>query len=67
MNKPIKKVVLYDENGKPSVVLLDYETYKEIEEVIEDVIDLETVKNLEPDELIPWEKAKGFSDIEHGY
>ena len=58
MNKPIKKLVLYDENGEPSVVILDYETYKEIKEVIEDVIDLETVKNLEPDELILWEKAK---------
>jgi hypothetical protein len=62
MNKPIKKVVLYDEKGEPSVVLLDYETYKEIEEIIDDVIDLETVKNLEPDELIPWEKAKEFAN-----
>jgi hypothetical protein len=58
MKKIFKKKVLFDEEGKPSMVILDYETYQEICELIEDIIDIKAVKNLEPDELIDWEEAK---------
>jgi len=58
MEKVMKKKVLFDEEGKPSLVLLDYETFLEMCEIIEDTFDIEFIENLEPDELIDWETAK---------
>jgi len=58
MSGKLKQKILYDEEGRPSLVLLDYNSYSEIMELIEDVIDLKAVNELEPDELIDWEAAR---------
>ncbi len=58
MSETVKQKILYDKEGRPSLVLLDYDSYSEIMKLIEDVIDIKTVNELEPDELIDWEVAR---------
>ena len=40
----IKKQIIFGKDGKPLAVVVDLETFKEIEELLEDVADLKIVE-----------------------
>ena len=58
MSEAFKRKILYDEEGRPSLVLLDYSSYSDIMELLEDVMDLKAVNEMESDELNDWEIAR---------
>lgn len=47
----IKKQIIFGKDGKPVAVVVDLETFKEVEELLEDVADLKIVeaRDGEPD------------------
>ena len=54
----IKKQVIFGKDGKPVAVVLDVETFKEIEELLEDVADLKIVETREGEPDLDWETVK---------
>ena len=54
----IKKQVIFGKDGKPVAVVVDLETFKEIEELLEDVADLKIVEAREGEAEVDWETVK---------
>jgi len=54
----IKKQIIFGKDGKPLAVVVDLETFKEIEELLEDVADLKIVEARGGETDLDWETAK---------
>ncbi len=50
--------VLYDAKGRKTHVLLPYKTYEKLLEYLEDVEDVNAIKEVENEPDIPWEEVK---------
>ena len=50
--------VLYNAKGRKTHVLLPFKTYEKLLEYLEDVEDLQAMKEVEHEKPIPWEQAK---------
>ena len=57
----IKKQYIRDKKGKPVAVVVDLETFREIEERLEDIEDLKIVEERLDEEDLDWDEVK--SDI----
>jgi len=57
----IKKQYIRDKKGKPVAVVVDLETFREIEELLEDIEDLKIVEERLDEEDLDWDEVK--SDI----
>ncbi|MDP2210050.1 MAG: hypothetical protein Q8K98_14940 [Bacteroidota bacterium] len=59
MNLKIKEAqVLYDAKGNKTHVLLPYKRYEKLIELIEDLDDIQAIKEVEHEGDIPWEEVK---------
>ena len=54
----IKKQLIMGKDGKPVAVVVDLETFKEIEELLEDVADLKIVEARADEPDLDWESVK---------
>jgi hypothetical protein len=54
----IKKQLIFGKDGKPVAVVVDLETFKEIEELLEDVADLKIVEARAGEADLDWETVK---------
>ena len=54
----IKKQIIFGKDGKPLAVVVDLETFKEIEELLEDVADLKIVETREGEPDLDGETVK---------
>jgi hypothetical protein len=50
--------VLYNARGRKTHVVLPIKTYEKLLEYLEDVDDLQAMKEVEHEKSIPWEEAK---------
>jgi len=55
----ITKQYIYGIDGKPVAVVLDMETFKEIEEILQDLEDVKVVEKRKDEIDLDWEKVKG--------
>lgn len=55
----IKKQIIIGKDGKPVAVVVDVETFKEIEELLEDVADVKIVEARADEADLDWETVKG--------
>lgn len=58
----IKKQYIRDKDGKPVAVVVDLETFKEIEELLEDIDDLKIVEERFDEEDLNWDEVKSEID-----
>jgi len=54
----LKKQLIYGADGKPVAVVLDVETFREVEELLEDVADLKIVEERRGEDEVAWDTAK---------
>ena len=54
----IKKQIIFGKDGKPVAVVVDVETFREIEELLEDVADLTIVEARAGEADLDWETVK---------
>lgn len=54
----IKKQIIIGHDGRPVAVVIDLETFKEIEELLEDVADLKIVEARADETDLDWESVK---------
>jgi prevent-host-death family protein len=54
----IKKQIITGRDGRPVAVVVDVETFKEIEELLEDVADLKIVEARADEADLDWESVK---------
>jgi PHD/YefM family antitoxin component YafN of YafNO toxin-antitoxin module len=54
----IKKQLIMGKDGKPVAVVVDLETFKEIEELLQDVADLKIVEARADEAELDWESVK---------
>jgi hypothetical protein len=54
----LKKQLIYGADGKPVAVVLDVETFREVEELLEDVADLKIVEERRLEDEVAWDTAK---------
>ncbi|NIT34934.1 MAG: type II toxin-antitoxin system prevent-host-death family antitoxin [candidate division Zixibacteria bacterium] len=54
----IKKQIIIGNDGRPVAVVIDLETFKEIEELLEDVADLKIVEARADEADLDWESVK---------
>jgi hypothetical protein len=54
----IKKQLIFGKDGKPVAVVVDVETFREIEELLEDVADLKIVEARAGEADLDWETVK---------
>jgi hypothetical protein len=50
--------IVYDSKGRKKSVILSYKAYKQAMSYIEDIDDLQAMKEVEHEKPIPWEEAK---------
>jgi hypothetical protein len=50
--------IVYDSKGRKKSVILPYKAYKQAMSHIEDIDDLQAMKEVEHEKPIPWEEAK---------
>lgn len=50
--------VLYDAKGRKTHVLLPFKSYQKLLEYMEDLEDIQAMKEVEHEKPIPWEEAK---------
>lgn len=55
----IKKQIIIDKDGKPVAVVVDVETFNEIEEMLEDIADVKIVEARAEEADLDWETVKG--------
>lgn len=55
----IKKQIIIGKDGKPVAVVVDVETFNEIEEMLEDVADVKIVEARADEADLDWETVKG--------
>ncbi len=55
----IKKQIIIGKDGKPVAVVVDVETFNEIEEMLEDIADVKIVEARADEADLDWETVKG--------
>ncbi|MEE8639886.1 MAG: type II toxin-antitoxin system prevent-host-death family antitoxin [bacterium] len=55
----IKKQIIIGKDGRPVAVVVDVETFNEIEEMLEDVADVKIVEARADEADLDWETVKG--------
>ena len=55
----IKKQIIIGKDGKPVAVVVDVETFNEIEEMLEDIADVKIVEARAEEADLDWETVKG--------
>ena len=54
----IKRKIVIDEDGKPVAVQIDYDTFKRIEEILEDYVIAKMIEEVEEEEAFDLKKAR---------
>ncbi len=62
----IERKILIDENGKPVAVQIDYDTFKKIEEILEDYALAKMIEEVKDDESLDLKSAKEEYEKECG-
>ena len=58
MNLNLHEKIIYDKDGKKTDVLIPYAEYSKIMELLEDLDDINAMKEVESEESVSWDQVK---------